>query len=115
MTTIAWRLAHLVEVLASTTGTFFGGPAVDVETYDYPGTAADALHRLDEEYAAFVAGIRASGDAGLAEPQGDRSPPAFAAAPVARVVLYTSVEVVHHGAEICLLRDLYLRSATLTP
>jgi hypothetical protein len=24
-------------------------------------------------------------------------------------VLYTSVEVFHHGAEICLLRDLHLR------
>ena len=115
VTTIAWRLAHVAEVLASTTGTFFGGRQVDVESYDYPGSALDTLHRLDEEYAAFVAGIRACGDAGLAEPQGDRSPPAFAAAPVARVVLYTSVEVVHHGAEACLLRDLYLRSATLRP
>ena len=51
-----------------------------------------------------------AGDAGLAEPQGDRSPPAFAHAPVARVVLYTSVEVFHHGAEVCLLRDLYRAS-----
>lgn len=31
-------------------------------------------------------------------------------APMARLVLYTSVEVFHHGAEICLLRDLYLRT-----
>jgi len=27
---------------------------------------------------------------------------------MARLVLYTHVEVIHHGAEICLLRDLYL-------
>jgi hypothetical protein len=111
MTTIAWRLGHLAEGLASTAGNYFGGPRVDVETYDYPGTAAGALRRLDEEYAAFVAGIRALGDAGLAEPQGDRSPPAFAHAPVARVVLYMSVEVFHHGAEVCLLRDLYRAGA----
>jgi hypothetical protein len=28
---------------------------------------------------------------------------------MARLVLYTSLEVVHHGAEVCLLRDLFLR------
>jgi hypothetical protein len=27
---------------------------------------------------------------------------------MARLILYTHVEVIHHGAEICLLRDLYL-------
>jgi hypothetical protein len=53
--------------------------------------------------------VRSLGEAGLAEPQGDRSLAAFADAPVARVVLYTSVELFHHGAEICLLRDLWLR------
>ena len=58
----------------------------------------------------FVAGVRSLGDPGLAEPQGHRSPPAFAHAPVARVVLYMSVEAFHHGAEVCLLRDLYLAS-----
>jgi hypothetical protein len=34
---------------------------------------------------------------------------AFADAPMARLVLYTNAEVVHHGAEICLLRDLHRR------
>lgn len=109
VTTIAWRLGHLIRSIASTNGVYFGGPGVDAETFDYPGTAESAVARLDEVYANFVAGVRSLGDAGLAEPQGDRSPPAFANAPVARVVLYTSVEAVHHGAEVCLLRDLYLR------
>jgi hypothetical protein len=27
--------------------------------------------------------------------------------PEARLVMYTHLEVIHHGAEICLLRDLY--------
>lgn len=94
VTTIAWRIGHL---LASP----------DPWNFDYPGTAASALARLDEAHADFVAGVRSLGDAGLAEPQGHRSPPAFANAPVARLMLYGSVEVIHHGAEICLLRDLY--------
>jgi hypothetical protein len=29
--------------------------------------------------------------------------------------LYTNVEVIHHGAEICLLRDLYLRNGPDVP
>ena len=35
------------------------------------------------------------------------SPPEFADAPLAKFILYTNLEVIHHGAEICLLRDLY--------
>lgn len=27
--------------------------------------------------------------------------------PMVRLVMYSYVEVIHHGAEICLLRDLY--------
>lgn len=107
VTTIAWRLGHLVETLASTRGTYLGGPTVTAETFDYPATASAALTRLEEAYAFFTAGIRSLGGPGPTEPQGHRSPAAFADAPVARVMLYTSVEVFHHGAEICLLRDLY--------
>jgi hypothetical protein len=33
-------------------------------------------------------------------------------APMAKLILYTNVEVIHHGAEICLLRDLYLRDGS---
>lgn len=101
VTTIAWRIGHL---LAS----------ADPWNFDYPGTAASALVLLDQAHAEFIAEIRSLGDAGLAEPQGDRSPPAFADAPVARLMLYSSVEVIHHGAEICLLRDLYLMSPSPT-
>jgi hypothetical protein len=52
--------------------------------------------------------VRSLGTAGLARLQGAISPPAYADAPMARLILYTHVEVVHHGAEICLLWDLYL-------
>jgi hypothetical protein len=56
VTTIAWRLGHLIESFASTNGVYFGGPRVDAETFDYPGTAACALARLDEMYGEFAAG-----------------------------------------------------------
>lgn len=109
ITTIAWRLGHLIECLASMNAAHFGGPQTSVETFDYAGTAREALRHLDHVFDAWVSGVRGLGNRGLAEPQGSRSPAEFADAPVARLVLYTSVEVFHHGAEICLLRDLFLR------
>ena len=107
VTTIAWRLAHLVVGLAETSGTHFGGPPADMTTFAFAGTADEALQQLDETHERWVEGVRSLGGAGLARPQGPTQPPEFADAPMARLVLYTHVEVVHHGAEICLLRDLY--------
>ena len=110
VTTIAWRLAHLIVGFAETNGSHFGSPPADVSTYSYPGTADDALRQLDDTYGMWIEGVRALGDAGLARPQGPTQPPEFADAPMAKLILYTNLEVIHHGAEICLLRDLYLRN-----
>jgi hypothetical protein len=108
VTTIAWRLAHLIGGLASTNGERFGGNAVDIDTFCYAGTSQEALEQLDQEYGTWIAGVRRLGALGLGEAQG--APPAFADAPMARKILYTNVELIHHGAEVCLLRDLFLHS-----
>jgi hypothetical protein len=110
VTTIAWRLAHLIVGFAETNGSHFGGPPAHVATFGYAGTAKEALRQLDDAYDMWVEGVRGLGDAGLARPQGPTQPPEFADAPMAKLVLYTNLEVIHHGAEICLLRDLYLRN-----
>jgi DinB superfamily len=110
VTTIAWRLAHLIVVFASTNGTHFGRPPASEATFCYAGTAEEALRQLDDQYEIWVNGVRSLGTAGLAQPQG--YPPAFAHAPVVKKMLYVNVEVIHHGAEICLLRDLYLRDGS---
>jgi DinB superfamily len=112
VTTIAWRLAHLIVGLAETNGTHFGGPPADVATFEFAGTANEALRQLDHEYEMWVEGVRGLGDAGLARPQGPAAPPEFADAPMAKLIMYTSVEVIHHGAEICLVRDLHLRKGS---
>jgi hypothetical protein len=103
VTTIAWRLVHLIVGFASTNGKLFGRAAASDSTFCYAGTAGGALRQLDDEYEHWVDGVRSLGIAGLAQPQGD--PPAFAHAPLAKKMLYANVEVIHHGAEICLLRD----------
>jgi len=108
VTTIAWRLAHLIVVFASANATHFGRAPANESTFCYPGTAQEALQQLDDEYEAWISGVRSLGATGLAQPQG--YPPAFADAPLAKKILYVHVEVIHHGAEICLLRDLYLRN-----
>src|SRR5215475_6330463 len=108
VTTIAWRLAHLIEGFGPPTAHHFAGGSADRPVLAYSGTADEALRQLDQGHDAWIRDVRALGSSGLARPQGPISPPEFADAPMARLVLYTPLEVIHHGAEICLLRDLYL-------
>lgn len=107
ITTIAWRIGHLVVgVLGARVAGHFGGPPVDYATHDYPGDAAGALAQLDEAYAAWAAGVRGLGDDELGRPCGPTEGP-WAEHPMAELVLHINREVLHHGAEIALLRDLY--------
>ena len=110
VTTIAWRLAHIiVGVFGMRNASHFGGPPVGYETFSYAGTAAEALGQLDEAYAAWIKGVRGLGAEGLTQPCGPAEGP-FAEYSMAALVLHINREAIHHGAEIALLRDLYLRS-----
>jgi hypothetical protein len=107
VTTIAWRIAHLlVGVLGMRVASHFAGPAMDYETYDYPGSSDEALARLDAGYAAWIEGVRGLGEPGLQRACGPAEGP-YAQAPMSTLVLHIHREVIHHGAEICLLRDLF--------
>ena len=110
VTTIAWRLAHLtVEVLAMRIASHFHGPPADYASWEYAATADDAVAQLDTAYDAWAAGVLALDEVGLTRQCGEAEGP-FAAEPLAALVLHINREMIHHGAEICLLRDLYLRS-----
>jgi hypothetical protein len=107
VTTIAWRMAHLiVGVFGAHVASHFGGPPADFETYEYAGRAEQALAQLDDVYAAWLSGVKALGDDGLAQPCGPAEGP-YADEPMAALVLHINREALHHGAEIALLRDLY--------
>jgi DinB superfamily len=109
VTTIAWRLAHIiVGCLGQRVASHFGGPPAEYETFEYAGTAGQALGQLDEAYAAWVKGVRGLDADGLARPVGPAEGP-WAEHPMAGLVLHINKEVIHHAAEIALLRDLYLR------
>lgn len=107
VTTIAWRLAHvIVGVLGARVAGHFGGTPVDYFTFEYADTAAGALAQLDEYYAAWLAGVRGLDEAALAAPVGEVEGP-WAEHSMATLVLHITRELIHHGAEIGLLRDLY--------
>jgi hypothetical protein len=108
VTTIAWRLAHLIDVFGPPAVPHVDPPPAERPAIAYAGSAQGALRQLDAGHDAWIRHVRGLGAAGLAGPQGAISPPEYADAPMARLILYTHVEVIHHGAEVCLLRDLYL-------
>ena len=115
VTTIAWRLGHIiVGVLGVRNAAHFGGPPADYASFTYAGTAAQALRQLDEAYARWTAGVRGLGSDGLARPCGPAEGP-FAEYPMASLVLHINREVIHHGAEVAVLRDLYLRIGQTGP
>ncbi len=107
VTTIAWRLAHLVVgVFGARAASHFGGPPAAYDTFAYAGTATEALAQLDAAYAAWTGGVAGLDEAALRRAVGPAEGP-FAEHPMAELVLHISREAIHHGAEIMLLRDLY--------
>jgi uncharacterized damage-inducible protein DinB len=115
-TTIAWRLGHvIVGVLAMRNAAHFGRDPVSHATFPYAGTAAEALAQLEDEVTAWLDGVRRLGEDGLSRPCGPTEGP-FSDAPLAALVLHINRELIHHLAEIALLRDLFTHSrADLSP
>lgn len=111
VTTIAWRLGHvIVGVLGMRNASHFGREPVDYATFSYAATAAEALAQLSREVDAWLAGVRGLGEDGLDRPCGPAEGP-FADASMATLVLHIHRELIHHLAEVSLLRDLYAHTA----
>lgn len=107
LTTIAWRMGHIsIGIFGERAANHFGSGGVGYETTDWPLTAAGGLELLDHHYDAWMTGVRSLDDHDLAQPCGPTEGP-FAEYPFAALVLHINREAIHHGAEICLLRDLH--------
>ncbi len=114
VTTIAWRAVHVGrDVLGKRARAFFDPAAADADMYDdrhwpspLPGTAEGALELLDSAYALWHSGVAGLDDEAMLRPLGPRGGP-YAEDSMAKLVLHVNREVMAHGAEICLLRDLY--------
>ena len=107
VTTIAWRLGHvIVGVFGARNAAHFDGPEMDYLTFEWAGDAATAVAQVEEGYERWIAGVRALGPDGLARPCGPAEDD-WAHLPMAALVLHIHREVIHHLAEVALLRDLY--------
>ncbi|WP_410656522.1 DinB family protein [Amycolatopsis sp. lyj-112] len=112
VTTIAWRLNHIIiGVLAMRNASHFDGPATDYLTFPYTASAKEALKQLDDAYARWRDGVRTLTAEDLERPCGEAEGP-YAKYPFGALVLHINREVIHHGAEVLLLRDLYRSSRT---
>jgi hypothetical protein len=116
VTTIAWRMMHVaVGCFAIRVSTFFGDGSVPADAHmfdprhepaDLPATAADGVAFLDANYRRWhdaIAGLDADALCAPLGPKGAH----FANDPMAALIAHINREVMHHGGEICLLRDLY--------
>jgi len=115
VTTIAWRLVHIiVDCFGTRSENHLGGPPINWQQYEVPGTADWALRDLDNAVETWTAGVALLGLEGLERPCGPTEG-SFADHPLAGLVLHIHREVIHHGAEVLLLRDLYRTGDRVDP
>jgi hypothetical protein len=109
VTTIAWRLVHVIYCLQDhgmRPVAFEQKPAAWGPPTVIPPDAATALTALDTAIAAWRRDLEATDDTRLWVPLGDEAGP-YAKDSVAAFVEHIHDELIHHTAEIALLRDLY--------
>jgi hypothetical protein len=107
VTTIAWRLAHIGSVaLGIRWSSHFGDGSHNLETIAWPSSADQAVTELERFYRLWVSAVRELDEEALARPVGPKEGQ-WADEPFAGLVFHLNREVMHHGGEICLLRDLY--------
>ncbi len=94
----------IVDVLAARNASHFQAPPADRDTWAYAGDAATALDQLETQLDVWVSGVRDLKTAGLDVPVGDKEP--YPELPMADLVLHIHRELIHHLAEVSLLRDL---------
>jgi hypothetical protein len=102
VTTIAWRMAHLVDNMGYRANHFFDA-GVD---YQWDATAAVGLQQLELAYRTWHSTIAALDGEALLRPLGKRGGP-YAEEPMIALIVHVNRETIHHGAEIGVLRDLY--------
>lgn len=107
-TTIAWRLSHICEMLLLRSDYTTGSHVLTSDTYVTSGEAAGAIAAFVSASDAWRGTLLSCDDAALdtvglsTYPYGSDAEEVFL-----DIVWWVNQEVLHHGAEIALLRDLY--------
>lgn len=117
-TTIGWRMWHIgADCLRGYCTNFLEDEAPEDEAsqgvgddiFAWPGTAKEGIAAMAADWDRFRAAMAALGDEGLLAPMGPRAGQ-FAEETFLKLGLHALDEVAHHGAELGLLRDLYLHA-----
>jgi hypothetical protein len=114
VTTIAWRVWHIADCLASYVAPHLGDWPLPGAFRDWTPDVATALTDLDLAYDAFRQRIGDTGEEGLRRPLGPNWG-RYADDPWAALVIHALDEVAHHGAEVALLRDLWRAGGGASP
>jgi hypothetical protein len=108
LTTIAWRLGHLSEMLTLRADHTIGGRSLTRDDYRFHGDAAGGIAAFESGAADWRDALASADDAALdmvgrcTYPYGSDPEDVFIV-----TVWWVNQELLHHGAEIALLRDLY--------
>ncbi|MFJ8922834.1 DinB family protein [Streptomyces sp. NPDC102415] len=107
-TTLAWRLSHLSELLTLRADHTAGSHSLTRDDYQPVGDAAGAVADFGASADAWRAALLGADDAAL-DTVGYSSYPhgSDPEDPFLETVWWVNQELLHHGAEIALLRDLY--------
>jgi len=107
-TTIAWRLSHLSEMLTLRAEHVAGGHALTRDDCLVPGSAEEGITAFTTAAASWHTALLSLDDAAL-DTVGHSTYPhgSDPEEPLLDVVWWVNQEVLHHGAEIALLRDLH--------
>lgn len=109
VTTIAWRMWHIGSDCLRGYLPFIEDDVDLGDRHAWPGTAEEGIKALADDWARFISRIESLGDQRLLEPMGPRGG-AFAHESHLLLAMHALDEAAHHGGEIGLLRDLYLRT-----
>lgn len=107
VTTIAWRMTHLiVPVIGFRVSAHFGDGSLTRDNAVLPANAKDAVVALADTYRVWREGVASLDEEALERPAGE-SEGKWGDRSMATLVLHVNREIMHHGGEIALLRDLY--------
>ena len=113
-TTLAWRLAHLTSGLALRADYTVGTNSMTYDSYVMPHTAEVGLRSLTEAGAAWRSTMDGISDSDLDQIGRSSFPWGLdPQLPYVSIAWWVNQELLHHGAEIALLRDLYTQRSRL--
>ena len=109
VSTLAWRLEHIADLLREERNATWLGVTAQPAAAAVPITAAQAIASVEAAFATWSKVLDAVPGESLGEPIGPVGG-RYAASTRRAFVLHVLDELIHHGAEVALVRDLWAAS-----